>query len=431
LEFLSTCSGQREKAAANLSQVLGRKVHLDGPLLLEISAHPKLHLGGLHIANDTDFSGNEFASLGEAHLALNLWPLLRLRFQVDELSGSDVKIHLQINKNDKNNWTFQPDSKKQEVAQTSSPNQNLNTELGNLLAHLDIERVSLKSLDVEFIAANTKRHFFELQSLVAQFPVGQPLKLTLHGSVEKSYPYKLDLTGGDLADLVRFDKPWPVDLSIGFLSSQLSLKGNVSSGSGAIKFDLGTNDLNEFERLLQTKLPALGASHLSGEVKYTTGKIALENLSGVMGKTTLKGALYFDSSGERPKIKGELSVPKLDLRPFMTGKPLNTQEEPTQSLAQVYREIANATFNLHDLNIADADLTLNVGQWLSLPGNVHDAMLQVKLDHGRLSLPVKATVADVALSGEANVNANVTPARFNLELAMHIIPIWEIWPACY
>ena len=412
-------SSQREKAAAKLTQLLGREVRLDGPLKFEISAHPKVHLGELHIANAADFSGSEFASLGEAHLALNLWPLLRMRFQVDELSGSDVKINLEINKNEKNNWTFQSGSKKQEVEQASTPKKDLNAELGNLLAHLDIERVSLEKLDVKFTGANSKSHFFELQSLVAQFPAGKSLKLTLHGTVEKSYPYKLDLTGGDLADLARFDKPWPIDLGIGFLSSQLSLKGNVSSNAGEIKFDLGTNDLNEFERFLQTKLPALGTTRLSGEVKYTPGKIALNNLIGFMGKTTLKGDLSFDSSGERPKVQGELTLPELDLRPFMTGKPVKEKDTPAPSLAQTYNEIANATFSLKDLNSADADLTLHVGNWLSLPGNVHDAMLQVKLDYGRLSLPVKATVADVILSGGITVDANTKPARFNLALSTH------------
>ncbi len=412
-------SNQRDKAAIQLTEMLGREVRLDGALQLEISAQPKLHLGGLHIANAVGFTGSEFASLGEAHLALDLWPLLRLRFQIEELAGSDVKVHLQMNKNGSNNWTFQPNAKKQESVQPTETKQDARKEFENLLAHLDIERISLEKLDVEFVGANDKSHFFELQSLVAQFPVNQPLKLRVHGTVEKSFPYKLDLVGGDLAELVRFDKPWPIDLSLEFLSSRLSLKGSVSGETGAINFDLGTNDLNEFERLLQTKLPAVGASRISGEIKYTPGKIALENLSGNMGKTTLKGALNFDHSSERPKIQGELQLPVLDLHPFMTGKPVTKKDQPPQNLAQVYREIAQATFSLNDLNDADADLTLRVGQWLNLPGAVHDAKLQIKLDHGRLSVPVQVTVADVTLSGSAGVDASVTPARFNLALGMH------------
>jgi uncharacterized protein involved in outer membrane biogenesis len=409
-------SAQRNNAATKLTQSLGREVHFDGPLQLEISAHPKLIIGGIHIANATGFNGNEFASLGQAHLHLDLWPLLWMRFQIEELSGSDVKIHLQTNNSGKNNWAFESNQNKPPATQAPAVKQDANNGLGSLLAHLDIERVSLEKLDVEFTGANSTSHFFELKSLVAQFPIGQPLKLTLNGSVEKSYPYKLELTGGDLAALARFDKPWPIDLKLGFLSSNLSLKGNVSGNSGAINFDLGTNDLNEFERLLQTKLPAVGASRISGDIKYEPGKVALDNLSGEMGQTKLKGVLNVSYGGERPKIQGQITLPVLDLRPFMSGKPVTKEQTPPQSLAQIYREISNATFSLKDLNTADADLTLNVGQWLSLPGAVHDAMLQVKLEHGHLLVPVQATVADVMLTGSASVDAGVNPARFNLAL---------------
>src|ERR1017187_2818442 len=66
-------SDQRNKLASKFSESLGREVRLEGSLQFEISAHPKLRLGGLHIANAPGFSASEFASLGEARLALDLW----------------------------------------------------------------------------------------------------------------------------------------------------------------------------------------------------------------------------------------------------------------------------------------------------------------------------------------------------------------------
>lgn len=412
-------SGQRNKIAAKLSETLGREIHLDGPLQLEISARPKLRLGGLHIHNAEGFTTPEFASLGEARLELDLWSLLLLRFQIDELSGSDVNIHLQMSKNGTNNWTFPSNEKKIEAKPVTATKDPSSRELGGLLSHLDIERVSLEKLNVDFTDANAKSHFFELQTLEAQFPSGHPVKLVLNGKIEKSYPYKLEFTGGDLENLARFEKPWPIDLTLGFLSSHLSLKGNVSKDGGEIKFDLATNELNEFERLLQTKLPAVGKSSISGNIKYIPGKVTLDNLLGTMGKTTLSGALNIDYGGEHPKLQGELTLPVLDLRPFMSDKPVSQEEAPPQSLAQVYQEIAKATFNLSDLNIADADLKLRVGQWLSLPGEVHDAMLQVKLEHGHLTIPMQVTMAGVTLSGNTSIDASVSPARFSLALGTH------------
>lgn len=409
-------SALRGNIARMLSETVGREVRFEGPLQLEVSAHPKLRIGGLHLANETGFGGGELVSLGEARLGLDLWPLFMWRLQIEELAGSDVRVRLQSKPDGSNNWTLKPSQvKPQSVA---APGEGNTLALGEVLAALDIERVSLENLRVEFIGADAKRHDFDLQSLLARFPADKPLTLSLQGKVEKQYPYKLDFVGGMLADLTHPEKPWPVDLSLDFMNSRLSLNGSVSGNHGVINFGLGTEDISEFERLLQTKLPPVGIASVSGTVNYAPGKVVLENLNGVMGNTQLNGKLDFDYRSTRPKITGELTLPVLDLRPFMTDKPA-TKAEPPRSLAEVYRELSNATFDLKALNRADADLTLRVGQWLSLPGSVHDAMLQVKLEQGRLTVPLQVTVADVVLSGSASADARVSPARFQLALGTH------------
>lgn len=410
-------SAQRGKISARLTESLGRVVRLDGPMSLEISAHPKLSVSGFSIANAEGFGGSEFVTLGEARLALDLWPLLWLRYQIEELSGSDVRIRLEMKKNGRNNWTFKTAVQNQPALPASAPvaGEATSAALDSVLQRLDIKRVSLQKLDVEFVGANAKSHFFELQFLEAHLPAGQPITLALHGKIEKTHPYKLDFTGGSITDLADLDAPWPIDLQLGFMSSQLSLKGTVSGESGALKFSLGSKNIREFEQLLQTSLPAVGTANISGLVKYSPGKVALENIDGFMGKTSLNGALKFDYGSKRPRVDGELVLPVLDLRPFMTDKP-DADKAPPKSLAEMYREISKATFSLKELNTMDANLTLRVGQWLNLPGGVHDAMLQVKLDRGRLVVPMQVNMAEVKLSGSASVDARLTPARFNLSL---------------
>lgn len=404
----------RGKLESMLTQSLGREVRFDGAIQLEISARPKLKVAGMHIANAHGFDGGDFARLGEVNLALDLWPLLRFRFQIEELSGRDVHLRLQLNKNGKNNWTFST-AKNKEVMPVSAVEEAGSVELESILARLDIKRVSLEHLDVEFVGVNSKSHFFELQSLAAQLPAGEPVKLALQGRVEKTHPYKLEFIGGTIADLASLDEPWPIDLKLDFMSSQLLLSGTVSDSDGVIAFVLGTQNLGEFEQLLQTKLPAVRAANVSGLVRYSAGKIALENLEGHMGKTALNGEITFDYAGLRPKIQGELSLPTLDLRPFISDK-ADDDAEPPKGLAELYREIGEATFSLKALGEMDANVSLKVGNWLSLPGNVHDAMLQIKLERGRLLMPMQLSMADVKLSGSASVDARVSPAKFNFTL---------------
>lgn len=406
-------SAHDKDIAGKLSVALGREVQFSGPLQLEISAHPKLRVGGLHIANARGFGGDEFASLGEARLELDLWHLLWGHLQIEELSGSEVHLRLQTHKDGSNNWTF-----KRQATPMPDANQPASSGDNRLLARLDIQHVSLHKLDVEYIGGDSQRHSFELKSLVAHIPSGQPLTLSLNGTVEKTFPYQLDFTGGTLAELVENEQPWPVDLSLNFLSSKLTLKGKVSNNSGNIHFALATQNLNEVERLLQTSLPPIGKVSIAGDVSYAPGSIKLANLDGDMGNTALQGALSFDYGGARTKVQGQLNLPTLDTRPFMTGKP-NETDAPAQSLAEMYRELAEASFDLRALNNMDADLTLRVGKWLNLPGDVHDAMLQLKLDHGRLNLPLQAALADVRLSGNMHIDARRNPARFDAALGTH------------
>lgn len=408
-------SSQRERASHILSESLGREVRFDGALQFDLSAQPKIRIGGLHIANAPGFAGRDFASLGEARLALDLWPLFHFQFKVDELSGRDGVANLQINSAGKNNWTFQPSRKKD-----TQPVENKATlEVDNVLAHLNIQRIALDNLQVEFVGSNAQSHFFELTSLVAKIPAGQAMTLNLQGVVEKKYPYQLTFSGGELADLAKLKQPWPIALSLQFMSSRLSLNGHISAQGGQINFGLGTENLTEFEQLLQTKLPAVGVTGIAGEIHYEAGKVTLTNLTGAMGKTTLNGHLQLNYGGDRPKLQGELNLPQLDLRPFLSGQAVKKEDAPPQSLADVYRQISQAKFDLKALNALDADLTLRVGEWLSLPGNVRDASLQVKLEQGRLTVPVRTTVAQVTLSGSATVDARVSPARFKLQLGTH------------
>lgn len=406
-------SSHDKDIASKLTAALGREVRFTGPMQLEISARPKVRVGGLHIANAAGFSGDEFARLGEARLELDLWHLLRGHLQIEELSGSDVHLRLQTHKDGGNNWTF-----RQQTAQIPDANQPASTGNNHLLALLDIQRVSLHKLDVEYIDNEGKRHYFELKSLVAHLPSGRPVSLSLDGTVEKTFPYRLEFTGGTLAELVGDEQPWPVDLSLNFLSSRLTLKGKVAHDSGNIHFALATQNLSEFERLLQTSLPPVGRASIAGDVSYAPGSVKLSNLDGNMGKTALNGALDFDYGGARPKVQGQLSLPTLDTRPFMTGKP-NETDAPAQSLAEMYRELAQANFDLRALNNTDIDVTLRVGKWLDLPGDVHDATLRLKLDRGRLNLPIQAALADVRLSGNAHIDARKNPARFDAALGTH------------
>ena len=408
----------RATIAQTFSDAIGRPVSFEGPMEMEISARPKLRIGGLHIANAPGFGGGDLASLGEARLAVDLWPLLfKRKVHIDELAGSDVRTHLQINADGSNNWTFHRPRPVATPAPDPAGSPSISAD--QAFALLDIQRVTLDNLQVKYTGADGHDHFFALNALNAQSLADQPFKMTLNGAVEKAFPYQLDFTGGKFADLAT-NKPWPIALTLTFLSSTLSVNGSISGSSGELTFGLGTENLLEFERLLQTRLPDVGASAIAGTVNFAPRHVVITQLTGTMGDTTLVGALDLDDTGPKPKISGSLVLPALDLRPFLGEKPARESKEvktePPRSLAEVYRGIAAATFSLKQMNNADVDLMLGVGRWLSLPGDVHDVTLQLKLKDGVLQAPVKAGIAGVDLGGNIEADANANPPKFRLVL---------------
>ncbi len=403
----------RARVAQAFSDSIGRSVRLEGAMEIELSATPKLKVGGLHVANAPGFGTEDFASLGEARLALDLWPLLfNKRLHIDELAGNDVQIRLQLRADGSNNWTFTRPSRAASAQVPAASRINAD----QAFALLDIQKISLEKMLVSYTGPDAKPHFFSLNALTARSPSGEPLSMSLNGAVEQTFPYSLEFTGGPLADLAS-DKPWPVQFTLRFLSSTLTVNGHVNGASGHLTFGLGTENLIEIGRLLQTRMPDVGPSGIAATVDFNPQRLVLTQLAGAMGNTSLSGDLDFDNTGDKPKLTGSLILPTLDLRPFLDGAPASTEPSaPPPNLADLYRRLSAATFSLKRMNDADLDLMLGVRRWLSLPGDVHDVTLHMKLKDGVLQAPLLAQVAGVALSGKVEAAADAAEPRFNMQL---------------
>ena len=416
----------RASIAQTFSDNIGRPVRFEGAMELRISARPRLRVGDFRIGNAPGFGGGDFASLGEARLALDLWPLLfEKQLYIEELAGSKVRLLLQAGDGGRKNWTFTLPDTATAAAPQSTPGASIRP--GQILSRLNIKKISLEGLNVEYIDADGTSRFFDLHTLTAQSSARTPFELALAGTVQKQFPYQLHLTGGTLADLAS-GKPWPFSLTVTFLSSTLAVNGSAGAQGGEFTFGLGTENLIEFSRLLQTELPDVGASGLAATIKVTRDRIAIRQLVGAMGKTTLTGELELDASGPKPRITGSLITPTLDLRPFLGEASGNANKKarskdtgaddraPPSNLSDLYRSIAGAHFDLSRLNALDADITLGVENWLSLPGDVRNARLQIALEDGILRAPLTASAAGVTMAGEVSADAKAQPPRFNLAL---------------
>jgi uncharacterized protein involved in outer membrane biogenesis len=81
-----------------------------------------------------------------------------------------------------------------------------------------------------------------------------------------------------------------------------------------------------------------------------------------------------------------------------------------------YAELEQAVLDLRPLADVDVDVELRIGRVRGLPGDVHDASIEVRLQGGVLDAPLAATLADVALAGRLAADARAGVPSVALEL---------------
>jgi uncharacterized protein involved in outer membrane biogenesis len=400
----------RASIAQAATDALGRAVTLEGPLELHLSLRPWLRVGGIRIANPPGFGAPDFASLGAAKLRLELRPLLRYQLRVMEVSADDVRVRLEKLPDGRANWQFAL------APSAHAPDQPTPSAGGTRKVKLEaISRVAFQHINLEYVANGTSR-YFALDEAIGEGAYGSPVALTLRGSVEKTFPYTLAINGGTLSALYASDQAWPLDIHLDFVGTELqvtgSIKGALTNPTVDVLFGLGTENLAELERLLQAKFPPVGATALSARIEWGGQRLRVSNLRGVMGASELEGDLAFDLTSAKPRLSGELRMPVLDLTPFLVAQPkpaavpapghdlAHSAADAQKAMAQLDKQ----SYSFKELGLMDADLTLQVGRWIGVPGDVRDSQLGIAIRNGQLKAPMQATVADVRLAGEVDVD---------------------------
>jgi hypothetical protein len=402
----------RDQIGAVASEALGRQVTLEGPLELVFGLRTKLEVGGIRIANPPGFATPAFAELGAARAEVDLWPALRRgRLRIRTLDAANVKVWLERTADGRRNWVFEA------LAGEPDPDDE-----GTSVA-VRIGRMTLRDLAVEHHAGGRVR-YFDLETLDAEGAWSRPVKATVRGRVEKKFPYLLTLEGGPGRLFYRGDEPWPFALDLEFADTRLHASGTADTRAGTVEFafGLGTENLERIEQLAQTRLPKVGVTSLAARVTAGADAVAVAGIRGVMGVSELAGHLEVALAGERPRVTGELDVATLDLRPFLA----EDSGQPADAKAAGYATVEKQPVDLASFTIVDADVQLRVARWLGLPGDVRDARLDVRIEDGRLTAPLEATVGEVPVKGRLDLDGAAAVPAVALELGAQRSPLGRL-----
>jgi uncharacterized protein involved in outer membrane biogenesis len=109
LEFMDlsfTLNGAAQTLSKQLRSYTGREVQIDGDIKLTLSFSPQLLVKRIHIKNPDDFDNEDFITISQAQIEVQLLPLLYGQVYVNDFSADQATIKLHQNTDGSNNWIF-------------------------------------------------------------------------------------------------------------------------------------------------------------------------------------------------------------------------------------------------------------------------------------------------------------------------------------
>jgi len=271
---LDSFRNQIETAA---SRALGSEVHIDGALALRPTLSPTVVAHDVHIASPT--GQDDLFQAGR--VAVRLAPLALLR---GELHGVQLLIEDACIELD-SRGAIADSTDAAEAADAGMYARLLSTSARLLTQQSELQELVLHRVILNYRDESAPQPYsIKLDEVGVQIQPGQPLELTLGGNFQQQ-PYAIDLTGGQLEELLKPTGPWPLRAEVRIADTRTLLTGTleVSRQGLAVPFEMQLDWPADFSRFAAH----LGPAPLAGQVSLLADK-------------------------GRPVVTGELQLPLLD-----------------------------------------------------------------------------------------------------------------------
>ncbi len=191
---------------------------------------------------------------------------------------------------------------------------------------------------------------------------------------------------------------------------EVLLKGTISDLSALkgmkLEFSAKGKDMSNFKKLGGPQIPFQGAFAVSGEFIDPAPKVyKIPSFKAAVGENDQSGWIELDLTAQKPRLKGELSSDKLDLRPLFAGdekksiektksveppvqkdKKSKPEANSTKSGIKSTKVFSAAPIQLEGLQAIDADLKFRNKQVLVPSLALDDVAVDVLLKDGNLEI---------------------------------------------
>jgi hypothetical protein len=216
---------------------------------------------------------------------------------------------------------------------------------------------------------------------------------------------------------------------------EVLLKGTISDLSAVrgmnLEFTARGSDMSNFKKMGGPQIPFKGAFEVTAQIKDPEPKVyKIPSLNARVGDNNQRGWLELDFTADRPRLTGELSSDKLDLRPLLaeddgkniqknpTGKPVVQEIKESEAKTQAPksddpydRVFSDEPLQFKGLQIMDADIKFREKQVLLPNLALDDVILDMKLKNGHLEIkPFKFSIGGGTADVRFNLHSEDKPA---------------------
>jgi AsmA protein len=317
----------KAEIASRAKAATGRDLVIKGDVSFSILPTLGVTAKDVSFANAPGGQAKQMVTLKELVVEAKVLPLISGRYEVDRFVLVDPVINLEVDKTGKPNWQFgkpmaagkAPAAAKPAPQPSAPAGKAAPSEPGGGMAGIRLGDVRIVNGTVTYSDMRTgERQRIDKANLSVSFPdLSSPISVK-GGLVWNKQPVKLE---------AKVDKPGAVAEG-GSTPAKLSLQSDLVSVNfgGAIrggkeasasgKLDLDIPSLRKLAAWTGKPLTMKGSGF--GPFKVT-GNVALSGATIKLDDIVATGKLAVSTAGKVPDITAELTVPKLDLNPYIAG----------------------------------------------------------------------------------------------------------------
>ena len=410
---------------SKISAATGDDVRINGDIEGRMSWTPEFEVHDI-VATNPNWQGAEadrqLLSIDDLLIDIDLKKLLTGKISLPKIIITKPDITLRKVASGETNWVQPRKEDEQPAKRSSIPEIGMLQVKNGVLDYEDkVKGIALKG-DISTIEGSSGEE---------NGPDATGFTLDAHGTIQKA-PLVLKASGGALTLLAQTSKPYPINIDITVEKTRLKLDGSITdptklTGVDAV-LELQGPSAGELFPILNIPAPETPPYHIKGHLTHQGDVLIYENFDGTVGGSDLGGNLSFDTTSEKPLIKGELHSKKLDfvdIGPLVGIPPGSKAQTPEQKKeAEAYhadaRILPDAKLDLGKVRSVNADIDWKVASVLAPNLPLDDVDMHVVLKDGILDLdPLKIGVAGGRVDSRIKIDGRTSKVQTDYDIRLN------------